>query len=113
MEGPTYTRSRQESDLIDTLLSVLADERRRIVLSYLMSSEDDIATVDELVEYTTNAVSTEETKPLEVTFHHAILPHLAEAGYIEYDPRSQIVRYRGRPLQERVLDLVTRAEASA
>lgn len=112
MSGPNQFESEPEEGWIDDLFLTLADERRRSVLYFFRSSENDVATVAELIEYTAQTCPGVEMERLEVSFHHAILPRLAEANIIEYDSRSQTVRYRGHPLLEKMLDLIAPAEVA-
>ena len=98
----------------DELHRALADDRRRLVLRHLASTDDDVATVDDLVE----EVVAEEDRGVDrervaVAIHHGALPHLDDAGLVEYDSRSQTVRYRETPQAERALDLVGGAGAEA
>lgn len=89
------------------LFAVLSDGHRREVLCHLRSAEDGVATVDDLVEdVLAGDGSADDRERVEVELRHAILPKLAEEGYVEYDARSRTVRYRGGPLLERVLDVV-------
>lgn len=96
------------SNSLDTLFLALADEQRRQVLQYFQTTADDITSVEELITYTLEEGSDGTShEQLELTFHHITLPKLADLGVIEYDARSQTVRYCGSPVLEQVLTVVT------
>lgn len=82
----------------DAILSILAHPQRRDVLSVLRAASDHTATLDECVTY---VVRQEEkrtgTRPghdlVEASLHHVHVPKLVDAGIVEYDARSQEMRY--------------------
>jgi predicted transcriptional regulator len=78
---------------------VLANRRRRRLLAYLHDKDGDVASVVELTDYLAGdeADSVDDLDPdgVAVSLHHNDLPKLADIGIIEYDTRSQTVRYRG------------------
>lgn len=90
MNSHRSSRPERRADALD----VLSDQNRRSVLSYLQESSSDVATLEDLVDH----ISTREVRDdrqLAITLHHVTLPKLAEAGLVEYDPRSNTVRYEG------------------
>lgn len=102
---------RSTSDRVDALFAALADEHRRRVVRYFQTAENDVATVDDLVAYTTEEETDGSTCDRFVQrFHHVTLPKLADQGVVEYDDRSRTVRYCGPPLLERMLTVVTEAD---
>jgi DNA-binding transcriptional ArsR family regulator len=82
---------------LDELFQVLADENRRRVLAYLADTDDGVAAFSELLEHVADdsAGESSDNDRLAVSLHHNHLPKLADANVVEYDPRSQVVRYRG------------------
>lgn len=99
---------------LDELHRALADDRRRLVLRHLATAPDDVAVVDDLVdEIVTRAELPVDRDRVAVGLHHGVLPHLDEAGLVEYDARSRTVRYRETRQVERALDLFGDAEAAA
>ncbi|MFC4548956.1 MULTISPECIES: DUF7344 domain-containing protein [Halorussus] len=103
------------SDTLDELLSALADDDRRRVLGYFYDTSEDVATVDELAAYLADgsrSAAPAEPDPIRSAgrgrfasrLHHSVLPKLADEGAVEYDPRSETVRYRGGPVLERLLE---------
>ncbi|MCU4743728.1 ArsR family transcriptional regulator [Halobacteria archaeon AArc-m2/3/4] len=86
-------------------LTLLADHHRRIVLSTLRNSADDVATVRELaIEVSGRGSVGEERAILEL--RHSTLPRLADSGVVEYDERSETVRYQPHCGLELLLDCV-------
>ncbi|WP_424004645.1 DUF7344 domain-containing protein [Haloarcula salina] len=90
-------------DRADDLYRALADEERRVVFRYFLRTGADSATVADLVAFAKREGVNVARDRLRVRFHHAVLPHLSEAGFVEYDPRSNAVRYHEQPSVEAVL----------
>lgn len=89
---------------LDQLFEVLAHRRRRYVLYYLADAEDRVVTLDELADVLcawerewngrTDRRRTDHRESVRIDLHHARLPQLANAGFVEYDARSRTVRSR-------------------
>lgn len=101
-------RSPRES----TPLAVLSKRRRRTVLRLLLDAPDGVASLEGLADRLADHEREAERAPgrdhrqrLLVGLHHVDLPKLAEAGALEYDPRSRTVRYHGDDAWEAVLEL--------
>lgn len=101
------------------LFGVLANERRRYVLSYLHDADDDVAELAELVDEVRTREAEREGGPngdggrethrsdaVKIELHHTHLPKLAASGVLDYDARTETVRYRGRPEHERLASFV-------
>lgn len=105
MDDPTH----------DALFRVLAEPHRRVVCRYLASRDEGVANVDDLVDHVVHRdgarenVEPEDVGPedrrrqVEIRLHHVHLPMLSDAGIVEFDARSGIVRYRGSELLEELL----------
>ena len=89
----------------DDVYSILADHFRRVALYYLVYEADGGITPDELTEYlrTTADAETTRKQSLQTRLHHTVLPCLQDHGLIDYDTRSEMIRYRGHPQLEAVL----------
>lgn len=103
---------------VDLLFEVLADRRRRLVLGYLESTDDGVAEYDELVDHVLAGTSTDAAEPdarkrIAADLHHRHLPKLADSDLIEYDRRSETVRYRGAEAVPELLDLASDHDAQA
>ncbi|MFA9416469.1 hypothetical protein [Natrinema sp. HArc-T2] len=70
----------------------------------LVAAEEDVATVEELTEnLLEHDEISDDRRHITIKLHHVVLPQLAAQGFIEYDDRSQTVRYRELPVLEREL----------
>jgi len=78
---------------LDSLFEILADEQRRRLLAHLMETDDGVAGVSELADRL--ADGDDERERAVIRLHHAHLPKLEDEGIVEYDARSEAVRYRG------------------
>lgn len=92
-----------EPETVNQLLSALSEEHNRFVLRYFRESSANVASLDEFVEKLASEGT--ETGPgsrerIATRLHHMELPKLADAGVIDYDPRSKTVRCRNHPVLE-------------
>lgn len=83
---------------LDATFDVLADTDRRIILGHLIEAPDHVATVDELVtQLVTRKADQRGEVPspdsLEMQIHHIHLSKLVDVGLVEYDARSEELRY--------------------
>ncbi|WP_135852353.1 DUF7344 domain-containing protein [Halorussus salinus] len=120
-EGSTHTVNGETNDgerraetpvgasRLDDLFGALADPRRRLVVQYFLRSSDDVATVTDLAGYVADRRD-DEFESVAVALHHKDVSKLDEADVIEYDPRTETVRYVGSEL---VSDLLGRADPDA
>ena len=100
---------------IDAILELLSERERRKLLEYLIEAEGDTATVEGLIDY---LVEDEATRTGEIpsrarfktSLYHIHLPKLADAGLLDYDPRSREVRYYGDSQLEEWLEQIIEAE---
>lgn len=93
-------------DLVFELLSV---QRRRYALYYLADQNDGIATLGELADSIltreSDAESREEHRTqIQTSLQHVHLPRLEDAGILEYDARSDTIRYWEQPTLEEWLE---------
>ncbi|WP_321113007.1 DUF7344 domain-containing protein [Halorussus salinisoli] len=96
----------------DTLFGLLAESRRRYALYALIGTQDGLADVEALAdevamweartedERITDAARQEVADELRETH----LPKLAEADIVEFDARSDVVRYWRQPTLEEYLE---------
>jgi DNA-binding transcriptional ArsR family regulator len=86
---------------LDTVFRALAHPLRREALAVLSGRDDGVARVEELTDELLDASGAESTARLHAALHHTHLPALVDAGIVEYDARSGLVRYReGQPKAE-------------
>lgn len=95
---------------LDRLFDLLAEPRRRRVLTYLSETAADAVALTDLIA----AVVAREPDPegeidhyevVAIDVYHTHLPKLEAAGLLEYDARSRTVRYYGHPKLEEFLAL--------
>lgn len=102
---------------LDALFDVLADEQRRRIVVHLDKREDDIAAFSDLLDAasgetddatgTNDPTATDGRERAVSRLHHSHLPKLADAGLVEFDARSETVRYRGGPVASDWVELVS------
>jgi hypothetical protein len=102
---------------LDTIFDILSHSYRRQILSYLSQTEDDLATIADLVTVISKHESESETSvqrtqddAVGIALHHNHLPKLADAGLIEFDTRSETIRYWGHPKVEKHLSVLDAME---
>lgn len=89
----------------DELLTIIADGRRRAILTALQDANDGVATVQELTDH----IDKQDHGGPQVTpvrLVHSDLPRLEEAGVVDFDQRSKTARYQGSTDLERILEFV-------
>ncbi|WP_227355773.1 DUF7344 domain-containing protein [Haladaptatus salinisoli] len=105
-DTPTVGNPNTPTLSLDAIFDLLSNEHRRHVLYYFHGESQPIATVDELVTHfcTQFDVRTaEDADRLRTQLLHGHLPKLENHGIIEYDDRSETVRYRREGVLERVV----------
>jgi hypothetical protein len=99
---------------LDARLDALSGTRRRLVVHYFVTTGRDAAPVEDVVSHLVEREGTAgDRERTLVGLHHVTLPKLEEAGVVEYDARTETVRYRGDPLVEECLRLVIEREGVA
>jgi hypothetical protein len=103
---------------LDVIFDVLTNHRRRFAFYYLQE-QGGVGDVDSLVN---QVLSWEQNQPIEVIsgeehdrvkaeFYHSHLPKLEESRLIEFDQRSETIRYADPPtILTRLLQLTKRLE---
>jgi DNA-binding transcriptional ArsR family regulator len=98
---------------LDAIFDLLSNEHRRYILYYFHEQPQAVATVDELVTYLLtqfDARAAEDADRLRIQLLYSHLPKLEGHGILEYDERSETVRYRDEREIERVVAVVKSAE---
>lgn len=95
---------------LDRIFDLLGGRRRRYVLYYLNETDADVVTLDDVTERVVKWERTwngrddrsrdEHRERTRVALHHNHLPRLADAGLVDYDPRSHTVRSWDEPSLE-------------
>lgn len=97
------------ADRADELLHLSSDPRRRTLLRHLVSTDHDATTVAELaavVAATEGGRDRGDVDEAAVSLKHCHLPKLDGAGFVDYDERSDVVRYDGHDDLEALLQFV-------
>lgn len=81
-----------DSTSLDLVFEILSDRWCRFVLYAVTTADDDVTTVDQLLEEVQALVDGDGHTPSKTLFKHQTLPKLSDVGIIEYDPRSETVR---------------------
>jgi hypothetical protein len=89
----------------DDVFHALADRRRRSVIRYLATETDGTATVREVADHVSSRRDERSAATL-VALRHTILPTLAEAGLLQYDPDRGRIRYLPSESAEDLLSVV-------
>lgn len=89
------TTSFDPSDRLDSVLSILSHRYSRAVCCYFRTHSAEVVSVDTLAQFIVETDSREISQSTAKTLlHHTTLPKLEDAGFIEYDARSETVRYQ-------------------
>ena len=81
------------SPTLEDALGALADDRRRRVIRYLLERDGaDAVGLGELAEAVADGTDVEAVRR---SLHHAHIPHLDEAGIVDYDAHEEHVRLAG------------------
>jgi hypothetical protein len=89
---------------LDWIFDLLASRRRRIVIAELRTSADGVASLEELAEHLLAAdPDADDRVRTVVALQHRTLPRLHDAGVVDFDRRTDTVRYRGNEQVEALL----------
>ena len=91
--------SHRDQAAVNQLFDILASERRRTVLSYVMTYPGETISREEIVDAVLDCEPDEpgpisHRECLEIDLHHVHLPKLANSIIIDYDSMSGTVEYR-------------------
>lgn len=95
---------------LDKVFELLANPRRRLILSYLSETAADAVDFADLIaevvaRETDSETDAERYEAVAIELRHTHLPKLADAGLVDYDERSRTIRFYGHPLLEAYLEL--------
>lgn len=100
---------------LDRTLGALANRSRRYALYHLVESDEDVVPFDALVssvcERDADADADGDEVRIATRLHHCGLPAMEDAGFVEYDPASERVRYRPRNVAEQLVSRVRELES--
>ena len=98
----------------DAILTAVANEQRRAILTALDDASEKSLEYEELVDRVTDRVrddgtrqgSAEHRQRVRIALHHSHLPKLDETGMIEYEAETGQVQFVGGELERQVLAVV-------
>lgn len=97
---------------LDDGIGLLASARCRCILYHFVGSDVDTASLDELcthvLQYDPDA---SDEKSVATGLYHNSLPKLDAAGVIDFDGRSETIRYRGMEDLEPILSAIRAVES--
>lgn len=95
----------EKSPRVDEVLDVLSRRPRRELIRYFETQRDEpTVTLGEAVSHITGRIDSTPDDQLEAAFTHIHLPKLEDAGWIDYDTRTRVIRYRGHDCAGELLD---------
>ena len=108
MSTPQATNTKYLSN--EQVVGLLRHKQRRAIIRYFNQKTADCTSVDDLVEYLASsdskrgATSVGHSERITIGLLHNHLPRLADAGVLEYDQRSETIRYWGDSRLETLLE---------
>lgn len=105
-----------EANAAGRLLSALSSSHNRHVLTYLSESPGEVASLEELADHVVDREGgggPGRRERVAGRLHHATLPKLAAMGVVDYDPRTNTVRYRGHPVVAQYSALLAEVDEGA
>lgn len=104
------THSDAKTDSTETLLRVVADPKRRAILEYLRTADDEAVTVETLSKALTQrgrpADSQDQRSRTAIELRHTHLPMAADADLVAYDREQETVTYHGDDRVEALLAFI-------
>ena len=97
--GESETAEGTVDSSLDAVFTVLSDQYCRYVLYYFVQRDVDVASVDELeegvrlIETRADRAGNSEVRELTGTIVGESLPKLERTGAVEFDARSETIRY--------------------
>lgn len=82
----------------EEMLEILSDHYRRILLEYLAEEADPTVTLEDTATYIANQLTEEaglrpHEDDIEASLLHRHIPRLEDSGLVEFDDRSETIRY--------------------
>jgi len=106
---------RRDGSFIDVWFDVLSDPRRRSLCQYLMQTEAEIVTHEELVEHVCERAvddidATIDRRSLAMELRHVHLPKLNSLDAVEYDPQGETVAVDSETISTTLAELQSTIE---
>lgn len=96
-----------DDNTLNQAFDLLRDQRQRYVLEILYTDPKTVMSIDDLVDHVLNNDPTADDRDrVLITLHHKILPRLADTSVIDFDARTDTVRYHGSELVDNLLTVI-------
>ncbi|WP_449271973.1 DUF7344 domain-containing protein [Halorubrum aidingense] len=93
---------------INQRFALLDQYERRCIIRFLQESETDHVSISDLVSHLQKQGPTpDRCSKIVITLHHSHLPKLATIDAVNFDSRSETVRYDGDELLEALLEPIS------
>lgn len=97
-----------DDDTLNQAFDLLRNQRRRYVLKTLHATPQTVLSADDIADHIlTHDPDAGDRDRVLVELHHTILPRLADDGIIDFDARTDTVRYHGSELVDDLLVALT------
>lgn len=98
--------------LLDDTLQLLAHEHRRKIMYVMEETEEDTFSYDDISDGLIDRgfMREEEEERFETQMAHSLLPRMEESGVLEYDKRSETIRYIQDENVEDLLEFIKQFE---
>ncbi len=94
-----------KAPMIDQLMDTLCDSVRRETIHYFENhNSEKTSTVDQLVAHIETRVPNINHEELSLLLQHNHLPKLQSRGWLEFDHRSNTIRYHGHESAQQWLE---------
>lgn len=98
---------------INQRFALLDQYERRCIIHFLREAETDQVSVSDVVKHLQEQDQTPDDRDeLAIALHHTHLPKLAALGALDFDSRSETVRYDGDELVDSLLELTPQSHVS-
>ena len=121
IEEISGSSGRERSVSTDTILSAVASEHRRAILTALANAPEETLEYEALVTRVADQVRDDGPKQVSdghrqrvrIALHHTHLPKLEEARMVDYEAEAGDVRFDGGTLEQKILTLVEQHETQS
>ncbi|WP_134669204.1 DUF7344 domain-containing protein [Halorussus marinus] len=105
-ENGLRTTETADDAALNQAFDVLGDRRRRTVLETLYAADEPARSIEDLAGVLARGPDGSDRERALVGLHHSTLPRLADEGVVDFDPRTDVVRYRGTDPLDELLDVL-------
>lgn len=101
---PSRPLDAEEGQTVYEVLTALNDPLRQEIIAYFeLYADDPVAALDDVVTHISTKLRTGSVGSLWLQLVHVHLPKLSAMGWLDYDERTEQIRYFGHDDAERIL----------